>query len=221
MYLDAVSVRERFTERDLAFIVDTLAASQQEGQSILSLMVQPEMADAILDNDKLAERLAQPGTLADVSAGFFLYVMVRRSLRQAGIDSRELADYLAGMLSRFMDQKQWQGSPMGDGSLDYEVDVQVAIQQAGAGQRYELHVYAGDRNLFLTGLQPRFIQRRSQRRGAPGVPYYENAGRCHYRSARDHPMAGAFAMRDTFDALATEFPRIRARLNHLAEEYFN
>ncbi len=222
MYVRPTTARERFTDEDIAFIVETLADNESEATSLLKLLADDEAAGAIFDSVRIARRLQQAEGLSRVSMRFFLYVTMRQTLREAGVDSPDIADYLAEMLAAFAQKQHWRTVPSGIGNtFDYEHDLQLALQNANAHQRFELHAYGGDRNLFMTGLHSAYLRRKKERRAAPDVAFYENAGRGHYRMARDHPLAGEFEMRGLFDSLALEFSRLRARLNHLANEYFN
>lgn len=222
MKLESYSARDQFTQRDVTFILETLARTRKEAESLMALLVVSEEADRIYDHPALAARLAATHRLAGVSMRFYLYILLRRSLLQRGLDSREIADYLANMLARFMERDQWRRAPTAQGeAVDYEIDLQQVLQRASHHERFAIHAFGGDRNLFLTGLRPGFLQRRRDRRGAPGLRFYEEAGRTHYRSARDHPLSGEFALRETYDTLSGDFPRIRGCLNHLAVEYFN
>lgn len=222
LYLERKHARDQFTERDVAFIVETLAEDQAEARALLTMLFGSEEADDIYDHHLLAERLSEQETIEQVSLRFYLYVMLRRALREAGVDSRDIADYIADMLARFMENDQWRSTPiLNRANSNYEVDLQLALEQANTYQRYELHRWGGDRNLILTGLQSRFICHRRRRFGAPGVRFYEQAGRSHYLSARDNPMSGEFETRELYDNLAGAFSQIRSRLTHLSEEFFN
>lgn len=222
MYFETANARDQFTQHDFQFIVDTLTKNETEAESLHQLMFSSDELDSILDDPALVERLESGDEVSNVSSRFFLYLTMRKTLKQVGVEDRDTADYLANMLARFAEHERWRKIPNGEvvDVIDYEYDISIALQAANQYRRYEIHAYGGDRNLFMTGLHARFIRNRSNRYGAPGVGYYENAGRGHYRIARDHPVAKEFDLSDTFDALSNNFQKIRSRLNYLAEEYF-
>ncbi|MGF1452654.1 MAG: hypothetical protein ACFB21_11350 [Opitutales bacterium] len=220
MTLNRIRARDSFTGKDFAFVAETLASTPREADALATLMADPAAFVEVLDHAALASRLEASGDLTEVSPAFFLYVMLRRSLREAGIDDRDVADYVAAMLNHFISGANWRTAPGGGLPVDYEIDLQQALQAASPAQRAALYAFGGDRNLFLTGLHSAHLRHRKRRKGAPGVRFYESAGRSHYRSARDCT-APEDPQRDTFDLLAETFPGIRTRLNHLASEYFN
>jgi hypothetical protein len=223
MYFETASARDQFTHHDFNFIVDTLSQSEAEADALYQLLVDQAESNQVFDDPALAQRLETGENLSLVSARFFLYIMMRKTLRQSGIENRDVADYLANMLARFMEHDRLRCAPNTSimEIIDYEHDLLVALQAASHYRRYEIHAYGGDRNLFMTGLHSRFLRHRANRTGAPGLSYYEQAGRSHYLRARDHPVCREFDLRDTFDALAQQFGSIRHRLNYLAEEHFN
>ncbi|MGJ3241497.1 MAG: hypothetical protein ACFE0O_00860 [Opitutales bacterium] len=221
MYLSPGSAREQFTREDLAFVAGVLGGDADNRVALFQALARGENRDC-LDDPRLPMVLWQDRDLSRISTRFFFYVMLREPLRQAGLADASLVDYLAEMLARFIDGDQWRTAPDRSRSrIDYEIDLQEALGRARGQERFALHAFGGDRNLFMTGLHAPAIRRRRHRRGAPGVRFYEASGRAHYRSARDHPLAGEFALRDTFDQLAETFPAIRQQLNYVSDEFFN
>jgi hypothetical protein len=215
-------IRERLSDTDLSFVVRTLARDEREEESLLRLLADPEAAVSVLDHPKLLNALQSDDTLSGVSTRLFLYVHLRRSLREMGIHTPDTAEYLASMLANFSKGDRWRRAPVGKGgTIDYEVDLLMALEDLNHFERFEMHAYGGDRNLFLTGMHPRFIRKRRDRFGAPDIDYYEQAGRSHYQKASRHPVAREFELKETFEVLSSEFPRIRAKLNYLTAEHFH
>ena len=222
MYVTPVSARDQFIQQDFTFLVETLFPAEGTRETLHRRLVNPEEANLLLDHPALADRLEAQDHFTQVSLRFYLYVMLRRSLREIPIESREVCDYLANMLARFMERQRWRTAPGAAGQkVDYEYDLVRLLENASSYECYQIHAFGGDRNLFMTGLQAAFIRKRKDRYGAPGLRFYEQAGRVHYRAVRDHPLSGELAMRETFAVLADDFPKIRGRLNYLAGEYFN
>jgi hypothetical protein len=221
MYLNPGSARDQFTGDDLAFVARSLGSDAGAAAGLFQTLLRGESPE-LFDDPRLAEAIWRDRDLSRISTRFFFYVILRTPLRQAGLDDPGLVDYLAEMLARFIDQDQWRSAPDRNRSrIDYEIDLQEALSRARGQERFALHAFGGDRNLFMTGLYASAIRRRRDRRGAPGVRFYEASGRAHYRSARDHPLAGEFALRATFDQLAEGFPAIRQQLNYVSREFFN
>ena len=220
MNLQGMFATETLTARDFAFVAETLAEHPNDREGVRRLMADTAEALRLLDEPTLADRIALRDGLTEVSSALFWYLLVRRRLRAAGIEDRSLADYVAAVLDRFLEGSAWRTAPGHTGHIDYEFDLLVALAEAPRQLQCAMHAYGGDRNLFLTGLHAAHLRRQKHRRGAPGVRYYESAGQAHYRQARDCAPPSA-QMRDTFDLLAETFPKVRAELNYLAEEYLN
>ena len=72
---------------------------------------------------------------------------------------------------------------------------------------------------MLTGLFPKFLEHRAERRGAPGVNYYEGVARSAFLAAGDHPLADEFAVRTIYPRLAECLSETRLALNRMAEDY--
>jgi hypothetical protein len=152
MYLQKVSARDQFTEKDLDFIISTLATDEQEAQALLALLLDSESADLVFDDPALFQALQQDSGLSMVSSRFYLYLHLRKALKETGIDDREVADYLANMLARFSEIHRLRRAPSRiEEPIEYEIDLHKALAEANAYQRGEIHAYGGDRNLFMTG----------------------------------------------------------------------
>ena len=76
---------------------------------------------------------------------------------------------------------------------------------------------AGEHLLFLTGIFPHFIEKRSQRRGAPGLSFYESVGGGSYRSAAQHPFSQKVDTTQLYQEVASAFPAVRNALNDVAD----
>ena len=107
------------------------------------------------------------------------------------------------------------GVPSG---LTHAADFVSILESAHGRLRFHLQVAAGNQFLVLTGLFPGFLQRRCERRGAPGVDFYENFARRAYREAADNPNVPRHAPRQLFGDLSEMLPQARRTLNRLAEE---
>lgn len=67
------------------------------------------------------------------------------------------------------------------------------------------------------GTLSRFLERRAERRGAPGLGYYESVARHSFRTAGQHPLATEYAVREVYGRLAECFTETRRALNRMAE----
>lgn len=221
MHTVATSCRDRFRPRDFEFIIEALAGNRGCRVEMESLFEDTGSLLAMLDHESLVRAvLEMPYPLA-ISPELYFFVLVRRSLKHAGIDDVEIADYVAATLASHAG-----GVPIGSARLDkpdadftYHVDFLRELVGMSDYDRFFLEVQCGNHFLVLTGLFPKFLAHRSDRRGAPGVRYYEGVARSAFLSAGVHPLADEFAVRSIYPKLAECFTETRRALNRMAEDY--
>lgn len=217
MRCEHTRARHHLTAGDVEFLLSALADTPKSREALTRLIVDPEALDLILESKRLFEALKDNTLWAQVSSRFFFYVCIRREFCSHGLEDRELADYVSGILAEFSRRENLffpfkdEGAPMLM-SMDYYREVGNASQ----GQRFHLHASAGNHYLFMTSFFANFIEERARRKGAPGVGYYENVGRLSYAAARDHRLAREYALEEVFDQLAVAFPEARAGLSDVA-----
>ena len=95
------NTRGRLTKADLQLVILLLSRGSAHRRSYLERRLTTEGPDPLLDAPDLLERLLTVRTMMMPSEALFFYVAVRHALRGAGIDDRELADYLAALLLDF------------------------------------------------------------------------------------------------------------------------
>ncbi len=221
MHTVATSCRERFQPRDFEFILEALTGTRGGAPELESLFEDPGSLLAVLDHEQLVKAVLElPFPLA-ISPELYFFVLVRRSLKHAGIEDAEIADYVAATLAAHAG-----GSPLGGARLDkpdadftYHVDFLGELEGISDYDRFFLEVQCGNHFLVLTGLFPKFLRHRADRRGAPGVRYYEGVARSAFLKAGDHPLADEFAVRSIYPRLAECFTETRRALNRMAEDY--
>ncbi len=213
--------RVQFTAEDTAFILQVLAR-HGGAPSLTALLTDPEARDLILDSDALFHALLQQCACLRVSSHFYFYVLVRRVLRQSGIEDRSVADYVAEMLAEFSRAERGRPvAPGGSGPLDYFFDMLAALQTADDGAAFCLRAHIGNHSLFLSGVLPDRIRHRTERRAAPNLRYYEELGRANFHVASGHRLARRYDLAAIFDTLSTRFTKIRLALNDLADRVFS
>ncbi|MDF1815925.1 MAG: hypothetical protein P1V20_27240 [Verrucomicrobiales bacterium] len=204
----------------MAAILNGLDASKED--PFVRLARDPDTLDSILDHPMLLEAVLSMEQSVTVSSELYFYVLVRHALKEQGVDHIEVADYVAATLVEFAKGNPFQTGPDDNlqiNGMPYHIEFVEAIQAANAYDRFYLHVHCGNQFLVLTGLFPGFIKRREERRGAPGVRYYEGVARGSYRTAGIHPLADEFALAEVYEILSDQFRETRRALNRLANEY--
>lgn len=207
--------RKQLSLTDLHFITQTLAGdSPGETEALFNILTDPDTVDSILDQRALFEKVLTSAETLPLSPRLYFYLMTRHALRDSGLDSPELADYVSGILESFL---QSGFHPHSLNGVFYVVDWLKQVEASPEGKRYELYVMAGHHLLFLTGIFPQFIEKRCQRRGAPGLDFYEQVGSHSFRSAAAHPFSRKSTTEALYQEIADSFPALRNALNDLSD----
>jgi hypothetical protein len=212
------SCRNRYTGADLDFLTSVLAPGDQR-QHLEKLWSDPDALREILDLKEVFRGLIDSPSAIGVSPRFYFYVLVRHAFLQAGLKDAELADYVAGVMTRRISPER--GDRFQDIARGYThaSDFIAIISNAKGRMRFHLQVAAGDQFLALTGLYPGFLHSRSVAHGAPDVEFYESFAQQSFRSAADNREAPRGASRQLFGTLSEALPTARLSLNRMAEEF--
>src|SRR5438034_910937 len=151
------------------------------------------------------------------------YVAVRHALLAAGVDDRELAEYLAALVLEFGDHDRHTRIRRADDErYAYLVDLVADLTGLDdTGERgFLLRVHLGNYSLWLAGLFPDYVAARRSRRGGPDLPYYDELGRQGYQLASEHRLAERFGVAGIYRAAAERFPTLRVAFNRLSDTVF-
>lgn len=210
--------RVQFTAEDIAFISSVLATKGGAAPALVTLLIDPEARDLILDDDDLFRALLEQRRCLRVSAHFYFYVLVRHVFRSSGIEDRKVADYVAEVLSEFSHQQNTRCVVPGhDKPLDYFFEMLAALRTADDRTSFYIQAHIGNQSLFLCGVFPDRIRARCERRGFPNLRYYEDIGRATYRAASGHRLAQKYDLGPIFEQLSARFESTRLALNDLSE----
>lgn len=182
-----------------------------------------EGPDRLLDEPELLEALLALRTLVVPSPQLFTYVAIRHTLLAAGVDDRELADYLTGLVLEFGDHdRHTRIRRTDDTTYGYLVDLVgdlTALDDTGE-RGFLLRAHLGNYSLWLAGLFPDYIAARRSRKGGPDLPYYDELGRQGYHLASQHQLAERFGVAGLYRAAADRFPTLRVAFNRLSDRMF-
>lgn len=218
MKLIQPNCRIQFTAEDLDFITATLSKSPQDHDVLMQLLTDVETRDLILDDEKLFSALLEHRGCLRVSNRFYFYVIVRQVLKRAGIEDRDVADYMAEMLSEYSDFERTRCRVSGqDAPLDYFFEMLAALQNADDRTKFYIRAHIGNHSLFLTGVFPQRIRYRAEKKGFPNLRYYEAMGQSSYRIASDHRLASEYDLAPIYSTLADRFRDARNALNDMSE----
>lgn len=212
----------RFTEADWNFIFETLALKEGDRQGLTSLCQDPETVALILDHPKVFDRLLHRRDAALLSPELFFFVVVRHTLKRVGVAEVAVADYIAVVCADFgCRPSQERSEAERQVESFYSIDYLSPLDQASRHERFFLHVQCANQFLVLTSLYPDYIKRRAERRGAPGLDFYEGMVISHLQAASRHVLAEEFAMVEVLGQLAEAFPPVRRAMNHTVREYLH
>jgi len=209
--------RDRFTVQDFDFVVRTLARSEKESVTLGDLLTDAETRDALLDSPKLVEAMLEGAAPLSISPQFYFYVLLRRVLKDTGLDDRMVSDYVASLLATFSDSARMRSPADGStGPIQYVSDMLIALRTASPRQSFLIRAHVGNYALFVTGIFHESVQSRSQR-GAPDLGFYEDLGRANYKAAAGHQVARSAALSEVYERLAEDFHDVRVALNRLSD----
>jgi hypothetical protein len=214
------SCRERLTAIDLNFVAAAVSSTPLKlalasppaagpATAVAELLREPGALDAALDDERVERAILDFAGQLPVSPALYFYVLTRRMLRRF---DREVADYVAGVLSAFVE------API-EAVLPYVTDLLTALRGASSEEEYAIRVRVGERSLFVSGLFPEHIAHRAQRAAAPPLAFYEEVGSENYRRASDHRLAREQSLAETFRTMAERFSEVRHGLNQMADRW--
>lgn len=207
----------QFTHEDIQFILQVLGGANQ--QAVLTdLLADENTRDLILDDEKLYQAVLDQVGCVRISTRLYFYVLTRRLLLDAGIDDRNVADYLAELLAEYSNVEQMTlRLPGQKKSLDYIFEMMAALQTADDRTAFLIRAHIGNHSLFFAGVFFERLRRRCERHGAPGLRYYEEMGRMNYRVASDHRLAQKYELAPIYSTLADQFETARIALNEMKD----
>jgi hypothetical protein len=213
-------LRSSLQAADLDVVLQALSDGSGTRRAELEAALQAEGPDALLDAPDLLERLARMRGILVPGDRLFLYVAVRHSLRAAGVDDRELADYLASLLLTFGQRdRAWRVDHHDDQQHRYLVDILADLERTDGTRRFQVMVHLGNYALWLAGLFPDYIAARQARHGGPDVLYYDTLGRSGFGMASEHALADQYGLDAVFRAAADRFVVVRAALNGFSDRF--
>lgn len=211
--------RSRFTPQDLSLVLQLTWPGQAEPA--------PDEVEGWLARGDLDELLDEPQVAAGLrdapvpgpSPSLFFYVLVRHALLARGVEDRRMADYCAALLREFgIRDRATRVARVDDHQHRYLVDILHDLAASSGDRQFRVLVHLGNYALWTAGLFPGWIEARRDRRGGPGLSYYDALGSRGYAEASDHWLAGRVGLEDVLRATAERFGEVRSALNDVGEQ---
>jgi hypothetical protein len=209
--------RGRLTGADVELVMLVLSSGSASRRTHLERQLEVEGPDALLDAPALMERLLALRTLVVPSEQLLFYVLVRHMLLRAEIDDRDLADYLASLLSNFGQRdRAWRIDWNDDHTHQYLIDIVSDLEATHGNRQFKVMAHLGNYALWLAGVFPDYIAERQRRKGGPDVSYYDSWGQQGYRLAAGHELASRLGLDRVFSVAADRFAALRGAFNGLS-----
>ncbi|HET9983822.1 MAG TPA: hypothetical protein VFQ38_09555 [Longimicrobiales bacterium] len=214
------NVRTSFGRVEAGLVLGLLTRGDSEARGREEDRLREEGFDAILDDPRTLNAVLTVRGVSAVPARLVFYLLVRHALLEVGFGDRTVADYLAALLVEFGRRNRAYQVEEGDAQeFRYLVDQLPALRTAQGRRALLMRAHLGDFSLWLSGLFPDWIEGRRQRRGAPGLAYYEEVGTTGYRLAADCADAEKHGLDRVYRACAENFPRLRSALNRVSDRH--
>lgn len=214
------NVRASFGRAEAGYVLDLLTRGEEGAHARAEDRLREEGFDAVLDDPRTLNALMASGGISTAPAPLVFYLLVRHALLEGGMRERALADYIAALLLDFgREQRAHTIDDGNDERFQYLVDIVGALEAADARQAFLLRAHLGNFALWLSGLFPDRITAWVERRGAPGLEYYEELGATGYRLAADSNLAEDYGLDGLYRTCAETFPGLRIALNRVADRY--
>jgi hypothetical protein len=223
-----IGCREQFTPRDAVFLLEVLGKKPSEKESLSILAADQNSFDELLDLPDVYKFLVDSCDCLPVSHAFYFYVVMRHALLEAGIPSRDEADYVASILTQFSDFQKFNQFLVQNGLVQdakgqslYLIDMLSRLEALPPYQAYMLLTFIGDYSLYLSGMFLGKIKASRDRHGGPEVSYYESVGQQSYHLAALDQRAHKQHVDKVLEEISHQFHQIRLILNQLTDSVFH
>jgi len=210
--------RLHFTAADVSFILAALGRRPSDLDALRQLLADDASRDQLLDSPVLYQAVLDGTGCLTISPHLYFYVLVRHVLRSAGVEQREIADYVAELLAEFTRTERTRARLPGEPQpLEYFYEMLAALPRAEERQAFALRTHIGNQALYYSGLFNERIALRARRKGFPDIGYYEGIGEANFAAASHDRWAARLGLSELLALLAAAFHRTRMALNDLAE----
>ena len=214
------TIRASLSRSDSQQLVRLLGGEDPELGEAARLRLEENGIGSLLDDPRVRNALLTD-TDVSVPPPVIFYVLVRQALLEGGIDDENTSDYVASMLVSFgRAGRAYRISGEDDSEFHYLTDMISELRSADGRRRFLLHVHMGDFALWMSGLFPDYLERRTRRKGAPPISYFEELGATGYRGASESLEAGELGMDTVLMGVANQFSAVRTALNRISDRHF-
>jgi hypothetical protein len=208
--------RLRFHASDFDFM-STVLGREHDADCLMSLYGDPEAMDILLDEPLLSDVLVAMPQNQGVSSRFYLYVILRQAFLKAGLDDRDLTDYVAEMLTTYFHSPEMEKAVVRVNPMGYVFDEIKKIQRANEEDSFRLRLHIGNFILFLLGVHPERCALGRLAMSPPDFYFLERMGMSYIAKAGNDPLADSDDLVDVLSTLIDNFRTIRLAIYQLTE----
>lgn len=213
------AVRSSFGRADAAYVIWLLSRGSEAERDAYEERLRDQGFDSILDDPRTLNALLSARDVATAPPALIFYLLVRHALLEDGLEDTTVADYLTALLLTFGGMNRSPDLERLVGQFRHLVDIVAAGDGSSGRQAFLLRAHLGEFALWLSGVFPDHINARVSRRGAPGIPYYEELGSTGFRMAARYRDAEQHGLDRVYLVCADAFPRLRVALNRVADRH--
>jgi len=216
------NVRMSFGRAEAGLVIGLLAKGEDSAvRERAEERLREEGFDSLLDDPRTLNAVMTAGGLASLPATLVFYLLVRHTLLEQGFGDRTVADYLTALLMEYGRGSRAYRVEAGDtAELRYLADHVDALSTAQGRRVFLIEAHLGELSLWLSGLFPDWIEHRRNRRGSPGLSYYEEMGSSGYRRAAGRSDADRHGIAPIYRSCAENFGVLRVALNRVSDRHF-
>ncbi len=216
------NVRSSFGRAEAGLVVGLLAPGDDpEGRARAEERLREDGFDSLLDDPRTLNAVLTAAGVASAPPRLVFYLLVRHALLEQGFRDRTTADYRTALLLEYGRGRRAYQVEAGDPQeLLYLVDHLEVLATAQGRRAFLVEAHLGEFALWLSGLFPDWIERRRNRKGAPGLSYYEEMGSAGFRRAAAYTDAERHGLGRLYRNCAEHFPVLRVALNQLSDRHF-
>lgn len=214
------NVRASFGEEETRWLIRLLSGGDPDRADHWEAVLAEKGMDRLLDDPRTLEALLEREGVEVLPSRLVLYVILRRSLLERGVESRTIADYVTALVHEFgLGRRARRISGHGEREYGYLVDILEELTRAEGRRAFLLKAHLGNFALWLSGLFPDYITERVRRRGGPGMKYYEEMGQTGFWMAADARHAQERSLDDVYRDAAESFGPLRQSLNRVSDRF--
>lgn len=214
------NVRTTFGRREAQWLLKLLGEHEAGPEQGWEELLAEGGLDPLLDDPRTLQVILSRRGVDLLPPRLVLYVLLRHALLESGIESRVIADYVTALVMEFgFGSRSRRIATHDDMEYDYLVDILEELAEAEGRRAFLLRAHLGNFALWLSGVFPGYITNRVNRKGGPGLDYYEEMGQAGYRMAADDPHARRQSLDELFRSTAEIFAPLRRALNRFSDRH--